>query len=99
MRGTPERNSGEVVAVKALTTLTWAALIVPPLLLGYAALTNYRSLEELIDRRIEGTLDVLHEHSLKVLQTTERLLFEAETIVRSVRQSSTVSDQQIAHVA
>ena len=76
---TPEKT-----AIRPLIWLVSVALAVPALIFAYGAWSSYQKLEVLVDERIERTLDILQEHALKVFQTTERLLYEADLILSSM---------------
>ena len=69
----------------SLRLLHWmmvASLALPVALFAYAASTAWVSTREVADREIERTLDVAHEHALKVFETIERSLSEINEIVR-----------------
>jgi two-component system NtrC family sensor kinase len=72
-----------------LQLLMGAAVVIPMALLIYAGIANYRSLEAMATERIERTLDVLQEHSLKVLQTVDRTIAETNEVLRDL------SDEEI----
>jgi two-component system NtrC family sensor kinase len=70
---------------KSLKLLQWmmaASLALPVAMFGYAAFTAWVSTRDVADREIERTLDVAHEHALKVFETIERSLSEINEIVR-----------------
>jgi two-component system NtrC family sensor kinase len=69
------------ITTASLQVLIAAAVFFPALLLVYATWVNKNNLTRLADERAERTLDVLQEHALKVFQTTERVLSEANRIV------------------
>ena len=61
-----------------------ASVVVPTVLFILAAWLSYSNFERLTDERIERSLDILHEHSLKVLQTIERTFGEVDEIMRGM---------------
>jgi two-component system NtrC family sensor kinase len=69
----------------SLRLLRWmmaASLAFPVALFVYAASTAWVSTKETADREIERTLDVAHEHALKVFETIDRSLSEINEMVR-----------------
>lgn len=59
-----------------------ASLALPIALFIYLGTTSWVSNAETADREIERTLDVIHEHALKVFETIERTLSEVNEIIR-----------------
>lgn len=59
-----------------------ASLAFPVALFVFAASNSWFSTNENADREIERTLDVAHEHALKVFETIDRSLSEINEIVR-----------------
>jgi two-component system NtrC family sensor kinase len=80
---------GSTRAPRALLWLVVAAVTVPILLFFYGAWTGYEQLQSKIVERQQRTLDIIEEHGLKVFQTAERLLFEADQVLLNL------SDEQI----
>jgi two-component system NtrC family sensor kinase len=76
-------------APRALLWLVVASVGVPILLFFYGAWTGYEQLQSKIVERQQRTLDIIQEHALKVFQTAERLLFEADQVLVGL------SDEQI----
>lgn len=76
-------------APRALLWLVVAAVAAPILLFLYGAWSGYHQLESKIVERQQRTLDIIQEHALKVFQTAERLLFEADQLLMGL------SDEQI----
>ena len=63
----------------SLRLLQWmmaASLALPIALFVIAASISYTSTRDIADREIERTLDVVHEHALKVFETIDRSLAE-----------------------
>ncbi len=59
-----------------------ASLALPLALFAFAAGNSWISTNDIADREIERTLDVAHEHALKVFETIDRSLSEINEIVR-----------------
>ncbi len=74
-----------------------ASVVLPLVLFGFAAWLNYRHEEEVADDRIERSLDILHEHTLKVFQTVEGAIAEVNEIVRGMPDDAIRADQPRLH--
>ncbi len=61
-----------------------ASLALPIALFAIAATISYASTRDIADREIERTLDVAHEHALKVFETIDRSLAELNEVVRGL---------------
>ncbi|MBR0960520.1 hybrid sensor histidine kinase/response regulator [Bradyrhizobium japonicum] len=71
----------------SLRLLQWmmaASLALPIALFVVAATISYTSTKDIADREIERTVDVAHEHALKVFETIDRSLAELNEVVRSL---------------
>ena len=71
----------------SLRLLQWmmaASLALPIALFAIAATISYTSTNDIADREIERTLDVAHEHALKVFETIDRSLAEVNEVVRGL---------------
>lgn len=71
----------------SLRLLQWmmaASLALPIALFAIAAMISYNSTLDIADREIERTLDVAHEHALKVFETIDRSLAELNEVVRDL---------------
>jgi two-component system NtrC family sensor kinase len=71
----------------SLRLLQWmmaASLALPIALFAIAASISYTSTKDIADREIERTLDVAHEHALKVFETIDRSLAEINEVVRGM---------------
>src|SRR5262245_60435364 len=71
-------------AIRLLKLMMVASLVLPALLFGFAAWVSYRDFERVTDERINRSLDILHEHALKVLQTLDRTFSEVDEILRGM---------------
>jgi two-component system, NtrC family, sensor kinase len=74
-----------------------ASIVLPLVLFGFAAWLNYRHEEDVADDRIERSLDILHEHTLKVFQTVEGAIAEVNEIVRGMPDDAIRADQPRLH--
>lgn len=71
----------------SLRLLQWmmaASLALPIALFAIASTISYNSTLDIADREIERTLDVAHEHALKVFETIDRSLAEINEVVRDL---------------
>ena len=71
-------------AIRLLKLMMVASLVLPAVLFVFAATVSYRNFERVADERIDRSLDILHEHALKVLQTVERTFAEVNEIIRGM---------------
>ncbi len=71
-------------AIRLLKLMMVASLVLPAVLFVFAGWVSYRNFERVSDERIDRSLDILHEHALKVLQTIERTFAEIDEIVRGM---------------
>jgi two-component system, NtrC family, sensor kinase len=71
-------------AIRLLKLMMVASVVLPAVLFAFAAWVNYRNIKMVADERIDRSLDILHEHALKVLQTVERTFAETDEIVRDM---------------
>ncbi|OKO72240.1 histidine kinase [Bradyrhizobium sp. NAS80.1] len=71
----------------SLRLLQWmmvASLALPIALFVIASAISYTSTKDIADREIERTLDVAHEHALKVFETIDRSIAEINEVVRGL---------------
>jgi len=71
----------------SLRLLQWmmaASLALPIALFAIASTISYNSTRDIADREIQRTLDVAHEHALKVFETIDRSLSELNEVVRGL---------------
>src|SRR5258706_12511159 len=71
-------------AVRLLQLMMVASVVLPLMLFSFAGWQNYRHEQAVADDRIERSLDILHDHTLKVFQTVDRSIAEADAIVRGM---------------
>lgn len=85
---------------KSLRLLQWmmaAALALPLALFVFASAASYVSTQQTADREIERTLDVAHEHALKVFETIDRSLSEINEMTRGIPDDEIKSREQRFH--
>ena len=71
-------------AIRLLKLMLVASVVLPFMLFVFASWMSYRNIERVTDDRIERSLDILHEHALKVLQTVERTFAEINEVTRGM---------------
>jgi len=71
-------------AIRLLRLMMVASVVLPAVLFAFAATVSYRNFERVADERIDRSLDILHEHALKVLETIERTFAEIDEITRGM---------------
>ena len=90
---TAQRNS-----LRLLQWMMAASLALPLTLFVFASTVSWISIHETADREIERTLDVAHEHALKVFETIDRSLSEIAEIVRGIPDAGITSREQALHL-
>jgi two-component system NtrC family sensor kinase len=84
----------------SLRLLQWmmaASLALPVALFGVASTISYFSTHDTADEQIERTLDVAHEHALKVFETIDRSLSEINEIIRGIPDQGIISREPALH--
>jgi two-component system NtrC family sensor kinase len=89
---TEQRNS-----LRLLQWMMAASLALPMALFGLASTVSWISTHDTADRQIERTLDVAHEHALKVFETIDRSLSEINEIIRGIPDAGIKSREQQLH--
>src|SRR5262245_37061561 len=84
-------------AVRLLRLSLIGSLVIPVLLFVYAAWLNYRATYRAADDRIERSLAILHEYSLKIVQSTELALYAAADAVRDHSDQSIRANEKALH--
>ena len=69
-------RSARQSAIRLLQLMMVASVVLPVMLFAFAAWLNYHHEQNVADDRIERSLDIIHEHTLKVFQTIERTIAE-----------------------
>jgi two-component system NtrC family sensor kinase len=90
------RSTGQS-AIRVLQLMMVASVVLPVALFAWASWLNYRHEYAIADERIERSLDILHEHTLKVFQTVERAIAEVDEIVRGMPDEAIRGDQPRLH--
>src|SRR6202049_2446546 len=74
-----------------------ASLALPVALFALASAVSLNSARDTADRQIERTLDVAHEHALKVFETIDRSLSEINEIIRGIPDAGIKSREEELH--
>jgi two-component system, NtrC family, sensor kinase len=90
-------RSARQSAIRLLQLMMVASVVLPALLFAFAGWLNYRHEHDLADDRIERSLDILHEHTLKVFQTVERAIAEVDEVMRGMADDDIRGDQPRLH--
>lgn len=90
---TEQRNS-----LRLLQWMMAASVALPVALFAFASAVSYVSTRDTADREIERTLDVAHEHALKVFETIDRSLSEINEIIRGIADADIKSREQALHL-
>jgi two-component system, NtrC family, sensor kinase len=90
---TEQRNS-----LRLLQWMMAASLALPVALFVLASTISYISTRDTADREIERTLDVVHEHALKVFETIDRSLSEINEIIRGIPNADIKSREEALHL-
>src|SRR5215813_12894679 len=90
-------RSARQSAVRLLQLIMVAAVIFPLVLYAFAGWLSYQHEYAVADERIERSLDILHEHTLKVFQTVERAIAEVDEVVRAMPDEDVRRDQSRLH--
>jgi two-component system NtrC family sensor kinase len=89
---TEQRNS-----LRLLQWMMAASLALPMALFVLASTVSWISTHDTADQQIERTLDVAHEHALKVFETIDRSLSEINEIIRGIPDAGIKSRQEQLH--
>jgi two-component system NtrC family sensor kinase len=90
---TAQRNS-----LRLLQWMMAASLALPLALFVFASTVSWLSIKETADREIERSLDVAHEHALKVFETIDRSLSEINEIIRGIPDAGISSREEMLHL-
>src|SRR5262245_49527737 len=90
-------HSARQSAVRLLQLMMVASIVLPALLFGLVSWINYRHVREVADERIERSLDILHEHALKVFETVERAIAEVDEILRGLSDAEIRAQEERLH--
>jgi two-component system NtrC family sensor kinase len=75
-----------------------ASLALPVALFAFASAVSWNSTRDTADRQIARTLDVAHEHALKVFETIDRSLSEINEIIRGIPDAGIKSREEALHL-
>ncbi|QPF85054.1 response regulator [Bradyrhizobium genosp. L] len=89
---TAQRNS-----LRLLRWMMAASLALPVALFVFASAMSWVSTNEAADREIERSLDVAHEHALKVFETIDRSLSEVTEVIRGMSDADITAHEQGLH--
>src|SRR5450631_3401695 len=84
-------------AIRLLKLMMVASLVLPAVLFAFAAFVSFHNFEQVSDERIGRSLDILHEHALKVLQTVERSFAEIAEIDRNMSDDDIHINEGVLH--
>src|SRR4051794_1103034 len=84
-------------AIRLLHLMMAASVVLPAVLFAWASWLNYRHEHVIADERIERSLDILHEHTLKVFQTVEGALAQVDEIIRGMPDEAIRGEQPRLH--
>jgi two-component system, NtrC family, sensor kinase len=84
-------------SLKLLQWMMAASLALPLALFVFASVISWNSINQAADREIERTLDVAHEHALKVFETIDRSLSEITEIIRGLPDAAIRSREESLH--
>jgi len=90
---TAQRNS-----LRLLQWMMGASLALPLALFVLASTVSWFSVNESADREIERSLDVVHEHALKVFETIDRSLSEIAEVIRGIPDAGIASREEALHL-
>jgi two-component system NtrC family sensor kinase len=71
-------------AIRLLKLMMVASVVLPAVLFAFAAWISYRNIASETDERIDRSLDILHEHALKVLQTIQVTFGQIDEVTRAM---------------
>jgi len=91
-------QSTQDAAIRMLKVLLAASLLLPLALFGYAASLSYRSTLETADERIARSLEILHEHALKVFQSVDFATVATEDMIRGQSDATIKQNEQDLHL-
>ena len=90
-------RSARQSAIRLLQLMMIGSVVLPAVLFAFASWLSYRHEHAVADDRIERSLDILHEHTLKVFQTVERAIAEVDEIVRDMSDDAIRNDRARLH--
>src|ERR1700722_12198988 len=91
-------QSTQDAAIRMLKILLAASLLLPLALLGSAAWLSYRNTFKIAAERIDRSLEILHEHALKVFQSVEFSVVATEDMLRGLSDAEIKRNEQDLHL-
>ena len=91
-------QSTQDAAIKMLKVLLAATLLLPLSLFCYASSLSYRNTFKAADERIDRSLEILHEHALKVFQSVEFSVVATEDMIRGLSDAEIRHNEQDLHL-
>ena len=91
-------QSTQDAAIRMLKVLLAASLLLPLALFGYASSLSYRNTFKTADERIARSLEILHEHALKVFQSVEFSVVATEDMIRGLSDAEIKQSEQDLHL-
>ncbi|MHC2330777.1 hybrid sensor histidine kinase/response regulator [Bradyrhizobium sp. USDA 4454] len=89
---TAHRNS-----LRLLQWMMAASLALPLALFAFASAMSWISTSDAADQEIQRTLDVAHEHALKVFETIDRSLAEVTEVIRGMSDADIATREKSLH--
>src|ERR1700733_4909798 len=84
-------------AIRLLQLMMIGSLVLPAALYAYAGWNDYGEVQAVADERIQRSLDVMQEHSLKVFETVDRTFAEVDEVVRGMSEAQILAAQSTLH--
>ncbi|HZQ14836.1 MAG TPA: histidine kinase dimerization/phospho-acceptor domain-containing protein, partial [Pseudolabrys sp.] len=84
-------------AIRTLRLMMAGSIVLPVVLFGFASWASYRNIRQVTDERIDRSLDILHEHALKVLQSIDRTFAEIDEVMRGMSDDDIRANEQALH--
>jgi two-component system, NtrC family, sensor kinase len=84
-------------AIRLLRWMMIGSVVLPLVLFACASWLSYRNIQSLTDDRIDRSLDILHEHALKVLQSIDRTFAEIDEVMRGMSDDDVRAREQELH--
>jgi two-component system NtrC family sensor kinase len=91
-------QTAESHSLRLLQWMMAASLALPLALFLFASAVSWVSINDDADREIERSLDVVHEHALKVFETIDRSLSEIAEMIRGIPDASIASREETLHL-
>ena len=93
----PSAKASRLATIRLLQILAAASLLLPLLLFVVASVVSYRAAQSLSEERINRSLDVMSEHSLKVFQSLNLALDAIDNLLGSRADAEISADGERLH--